>query len=81
MEKLNFDQTRDLIAHLLGVITEVREVVVDIRDRVAGAKKSHYTVEELAVEAGRAPYTIRHWIKIGRLRAERVTGTGPAEGF
>ena len=67
----------ELITHLLGEIQEMREAVFDIRDRVAGATKSFYTVEELAAAVGRAPFTVRHWIKTGRLRAERVMGTGP----
>ena len=58
-------------------VNEVRETVREIRDRLAGTTKSHYTVEEVAEMTGRAPYTVRTWIKAGRLQAERVDGSGP----
>ncbi len=67
----------ELITHLLGAIQEMRDAVFDIRERVSGASKSHFTVEEVAAAVGRAPFTVRRWIKDGRLRADRVTGTGP----
>jgi excisionase family DNA binding protein len=67
----------ELITHLLGAIQEMRDAIFDIRERVSGASKTHYTVEEVAADVGRAPFTVRRWIKDGRLRADRVTGTGP----
>lgn len=49
----------------------------DLVHRVEGKTKAYQTVEEFAATAGRAPYTIRSWIKAGRIHAERVHGTGP----
>ena len=42
-----------------------------------GKAKTLLTVEEVAEEVGRAPYTVRNWIKNGKLTATRVDGTGP----
>jgi hypothetical protein len=67
----------ELAEELINAIQEVREAVFDIRERFTATRKSLYTVEEFAAVVGRAPYTIRRWIKTGCLRAERVMGTGP----
>src|SRR4051812_741825 len=48
-----------------------------IRLLLEGKRKGHLTVEEVAGLVGRAPYTVRHWITSGRLKATRVAGTGP----
>jgi len=62
---------------LVDVLGELFRAVDDIRTQLAGKRKSHYTTEEFAVATGRAPYTIRTWIKDGRVKALRVPGTGP----
>ena len=48
-----------------------------MREQLAGTCKSHLTIEEVAKMTGRAPYTVRAWVKAGRIKAERITGTGP----
>lgn len=41
--------------------------------------KSYYTVDELAELVKRAPFTVRQWCNLGRIRAERsMTQTGPS---
>ncbi len=58
-------------------IDEVAILVAELRDRLSGVWKSHLSVDEVASEVKRAPYTVRQWIRSGRLRAERVEGAGP----
>ena len=51
--------------------------VDDIRRQLGGKMKSHLIVEEVAEVTGKSPYTIREYIRQGRIRAIRVAGTGP----
>ena len=48
-----------------------------LRDLIEGARKPLLTIDEVARLTGRVPYTIRTWVKAGRLKATRVHGTGP----
>jgi hypothetical protein len=48
-----------------------------IEERLAGARKEYYRVDELSALVGRSGYSVRRWIKEGRLKATRVAGTGP----
>lgn len=59
------------------MLRQLRDAVEEIRSQLAGTSKSHFTVDEVAAMTGRVPYTVRSWIKEGRIRAERVAGTGP----
>jgi len=67
----------DEITSLADEISELKEVVYEIRNYVVGAVKSHLTVEEVAAAVSRSPYTVRRWLREGRINAERVTGSGP----
>ena len=63
-----------------AVLLELRHLRRDMNELVRHARgkaKTLLTVEEVAEEVGRAPYTVRSWIKNGRLKATRVDGTGP----
>lgn len=62
---------------LLTVLAQIRRDLADLRQALAGARKDYYTVEEVARLVGRSAYTVRRWITEGRIRATRVTGTGP----
>jgi hypothetical protein len=78
----------DQVQHLVPMLREIRVAVADLRYQLehavaelradlAGKRKSHFTVEEVGALAGRAPYTVRTWIKLGLIKAIRVAGTGP----
>jgi excisionase family DNA binding protein len=62
---------------VLPLIPRILTTVDAIRSHLDKLRKSHYTVEEIADATGRAPYTVRTWVKDGRIRAIRVAGTGP----
>jgi excisionase family DNA binding protein len=63
-------------ARLGPLLAEIRDALNEIRERLAGAKEL-LTVEEVAQLVGRAPYTVRRWIKEARIEGIRVTGSGP----
>ncbi len=48
-----------------------------IRATLQARRKDHYTVEEVAELTGRTPYTVRRWITEKRIKAIRISGTGP----
>jgi excisionase family DNA binding protein len=48
-----------------------------IRATLQARRKDHYTVEEVARLTGRSAYTVRRWVALGRIRAIRISGTGP----
>lgn len=63
----------DLVQMMHGLC----ETVNEIKAKLDGGVKEYYTVEEIARFTNRAPYTVREWIKGGRIKAERVVGSGP----
>jgi len=62
---------------VLPMIPMILAVANEIRSRLSGLRKSHLTIEEVAAATGRAPYTVRTWVKQGRIRAIRVADAGP----
>ncbi len=62
---------------LVVVLDRLFGAVEEIRAQLAGKHKSHLTVDEVAAAIGRSPYTVREYIRQGRIRAIRVDGTGP----
>ena len=68
---------REIHAAVGDLRSRFESAIADLNGRLEGKTKSHYTVEEAATLCGRAPYTVRHWVKTGLLRATRVQGTGP----
>jgi excisionase family DNA binding protein len=68
------DGTPDVLAPVLAqILGELRE----IRGTLAGAHKPFWTIEEIAELTGRSAFTVRRWVKEGRITATRVSGTGP----
>jgi excisionase family DNA binding protein len=49
----------------------------DVSESIAGRRKEHYTIDEVAQLTGRAPYTVRRWVSEGKLRASRLRDGGP----
>lgn len=64
-------------APLGPLLSQILDELKQLRDRLEGVRKLWYTVDEIAQATGRTPYTIRRWVKEGRINAIRVSGTGP----
>ncbi|WZP00367.1 helix-turn-helix domain-containing protein [Isosphaeraceae bacterium EP7] len=64
-------------AAMAEFVRDVHRMLGEIHNLLGHSRKSHYTIEEIAELTGRASYTVRSWVKQGKLHAVRVTGTGP----
>jgi excisionase family DNA binding protein len=62
---------------IIALLVDMRAAVDEIRARLEGSCKPLLTIEEVAQLTGRAPYTVRRWVKEGQLNATRVAGAGP----
>ena len=81
-ELLSSGSTNDLhaeecLANLIVEVQRVSQKVDEILSQMTGKAKAYYTSDEFANETRRSSYTVRRWIAEGRIRAERVAGTGP----
>ena len=65
---------KSLIISGFSALTSRLEAVTE---GLARRTKSHLTVDEVADLTGRAPYTIRRWVKEGRIQAQRLREGGP----
>jgi excisionase family DNA binding protein len=65
------------MARLGPLLGQILHTLEEVRDRLAGAHKPLLMIEELAQLVGRTPFTIRRWVKEGRIRAIRLSGSGP----
>lgn len=65
------------LAVVVGMLRHLQATVDELRDKIEGSHKDFYTIGEVASHVGRSAYTVRAWIRQGRMRAERVHGTGP----
>lgn len=65
------------LTEVVALLKELKVGIEGLRRQFAGGGKTHFTVNEIARFAGRAPFTVRTWIKSGQLRATRVEGSGP----
>ena len=66
-----------VVTALKGEVASLKRMTGELVEHARGKVKPLLTVEEVASEVGRAPYTVRTWVKTGRLKATRVAGTGP----
>ncbi len=67
----------EAVVQLLLQIPTILAAVGEIRQILADRQKPLLTVEEFGALTGRAPYTVRRWVKERRVKAIRVSGTGP----
>jgi excisionase family DNA binding protein len=69
--------TSDHTAALLAMIPRILWSVERLQQQMSLRQKDFYTIDEVAALVRRAPFTVRAWVKDGRIAATRVTGTGP----
>jgi len=65
------------VGALTPVLNQILSALDEIRARLAGSHKPWLTVEEVAQLTGRSDYTVRRWVKEGKLTAVRLQDTGP----
>ena len=65
-----------MLQEFFNRLQTVDEKLNEILDRLAGACKSHYAVDEVAKMTARSPFTVRRWISEGLICATRLAG-GP----
>jgi excisionase family DNA binding protein len=66
---------------VLALLEELRDNVTDLQDRVDHVlkrlgefRKEYFTVKEVAGLVRRSPYTVRRWLREGRLKGIRIAG-------
>jgi len=70
------DEVAD-VAQVVRCLPTVESGLKALKDQLGRRTKTHLTVEEVAEITGRAPYTVRRWIKEKRIRAQRIKDGGP----
>ncbi len=69
--------TAEKAAQLLLQIPTIMAAVGEIHQILAGRHKPLWTIEQVGALTGRAPFTVRRWVKERHIRAIRVSGSGP----
>ena len=69
--------TAEEVVPLLAQIPMILVALQEIRTLLSERSRPLLTVEEVAELVSRSPYTIRAWVREGRLQATRIAGTGP----
>ena len=65
------------ILNRLDRLSAIEQRLAAIEEQLRGTRKDYLSIRELADLFGRSEYTIRRWIKVNKLQALRVEGTGP----
>ena len=65
--------TLDLHPGIESQLAEMRSMLVQIQGMLASPKEARgwYTVEEVAKNLGKTPYTVREWCREGRISASK----------
>ena len=77
---------RDIVAlrsELKQLVHEVSGLRYDLKATLTPKWKTKpfYTVQELAKHLGRSPYTIRRWIREGKIGAVKLNSGGPRDPY
>ena len=71
---------------LFDLLEDLRQEVSDLRERVSEAltkmgalRRQYYSVNEVARLVGRSAYTVRRWLREGRLQGIKVIGDAPIQ--
>ena len=71
--------------HLQATIVELRGAIRTLQGQLESAvvplRKLYLSTEEVAQLVGRAPYTVRRWIRAGKLVARNVGGAGTRQRY
>ena len=74
-ESIAVDAT--ILSQIAEGVRRLDERLSELDRKLSPATKQYLAVEEFAQLVGRSPYTVRAWLKSGKIRGERVTGSGP----
>ena len=61
----------------IELLQQLKTQVEGVHCKLSGQVKAFYTVNEVAELLDRTSGTVRRWVRSGKLRANRVKGTGP----
>lgn len=67
----------DIVVQTVAKLPKFEATLDEIRDRLTRSVKPFLTVDEVAEISGRAPFTVRRWIKEGLISAQRIKEGGP----
>ena len=77
IELARLREAMQLLAEEIGALRQDLRVALSPRAKA----KPFYTVTELAEQFGRSPYTIRRWIRAGKIDAVKLNSGGPRDQY
>jgi len=79
--------TSNEIASLRRAVLLLTEEIIELKKTLRSSpgkdfkSKPYYTVKDLAKRLGRSPYTIRRWIRDGKIEAIKLNSGGPRDPY